>query len=146
METHSLIELIKGKVKADRRARFEASSQLTLGEFIDKLAALPADRPVYFGFGNAVPACFASWRWSYDELALGYKDHDAPTAGDLLAKAREAVGQTFTGWKGGDFTMTRHTPVWVANQGDCGHTMIVDVQDAEWMAVIVTAYGETLPW
>jgi hypothetical protein len=50
------------------------------------------------------------------------KGHDTslpekPTAADLLASLKLAQGKYFIGYKGGDFTMDKTTPVWVANYG-----------------------------
>lgn len=40
-----------------------------------------------------------------------------PTVADLLAVLKLAQGKYFVGYKGGDFTMGKTTPVWVANYG-----------------------------
>jgi hypothetical protein len=89
-------------------------------------------------FDDGTPATqFFSWRGSYDELTLhesygewngGGYDHAPPvTVAELLKKAREADGGTFEGWKGGDFTMGRHTPVWADAPGDYNCRAIVGV-------------------
>jgi hypothetical protein len=31
----------------------------------------------------------------------------------------EAIGKTYTGYKGGEYVMGKVTPVWVANYGNC---------------------------
>ena len=38
----------------------------------------------------------------------------------MLDEARRALGQTFDGWKGGDFTMAGYTECWLAVHGCCG--------------------------
>jgi hypothetical protein len=46
------------------------------------------------------------------------------TVGDVLAAARSAVGKTFEGWKGGDYTMDASSPVHlVQEEGCCGETL-----------------------
>lgn len=55
---------------------------------------------------------------------------------DHLAK----IGKTFTGYKGGDFEMSRRTPVWVANYGNAGNTGIVGIHDDGYSVIILTAY------
>ena len=36
---------------------------------------------------------------------------------NLLDGLKNAVGEKFTGYKGGEFRMERHTPVWVSEYG-----------------------------
>lgn len=44
---------------------------------------------------------------------------EKPTVSDFLAVLKLALGKYFVGYKGGDFTMGKTTPVWVANDGNC---------------------------
>lgn len=123
-------------VAQERAVRLLQSDQMTLGRLIDRLT-LVADQslPVIFDFGPK-PTTLASWRGIYAELALGYDDVVAsPTVAELLAECRRADGATFTGWKGGDFTMGRETAVWVANPGETsdyafenGYRAVLDLQ------------------
>ena len=55
-----------------------------------------------------------------------------------------AIGEVFEGYKGGDYTMSKNTPVWVANYGNSGNTGIVDVIHDEYQVVLVTQYCEFL--
>lgn len=139
-----IIELVKAKVAMDRRDRFRRSNQLSLGELIEKLSRAPKqDATVAFDFGDMVPDGLESWRGSYAELALEFKGGwDGPKCRDLLLECQDADGKTFTGYKGGDFTMHRDTPIWVANHGYSGHTMLVDVMADDYKVILVTAYGE----
>lgn len=57
-------------------------------------------------------------RGSYDELA--FTPESRARIGDMLHHARSAAGQTFHGWKGGDFLMDEHSPVHIGEFGDCG--------------------------
>jgi hypothetical protein len=77
---------------------------MKLIDLIELLEKFPTDMRVAQGFGNP-----HSWRGSYDELA--FEPVDDTTVGEMLAEARSAIGQTYTGWKGGDFLMTLGTPV-----------------------------------
>lgn len=113
----------------------------TLGQLIDALAKCPKDREVMFDFCGIGPTTFDSYRGYYDHLALGYKDDHRIRAGELLELAQACVGATYTGWKGGEYRMTRDTPVWVANPGDTHGTGVVDVTGAgenDWRVVLVT--------
>lgn len=86
---------------------------MTLSDLIKWLEKQDPDLRVKDGFGTP-----HSDRGSYDELAFAPK----PTAklGDMLKNAKSAVGSTFTGWKGGDYTMGEHTSVYIGEHGECG--------------------------
>lgn len=45
---------------------------------------------------------------------------DKPKVSDLLSVLKIIVGKHVVGYKGGDFTMGKTTPVWVANYGEAG--------------------------
>jgi hypothetical protein len=38
----------------------------------------------------------------------------------MLQNALEALGSTYTGYKGGDYLMTEYTSCYIANYGECG--------------------------
>lgn len=70
-----------------------------------------------------------------------------PKAEEFLEKLKLCNGKVFQGWKGGDFTMGKTTPVWVANEGtssgfdttDDTHTRaVVDVIEDETRVRIIT--------
>ncbi|MFD5245032.1 hypothetical protein ACFWIW_10835 [Amycolatopsis sp. NPDC058340] len=63
-----------------------------------------------------------SYRGDYMDLAFEIT-HDVPVK-DMLDSARLALGTTFQGWKGGDYTMHEHTQVWlIPEPGDCGESL-----------------------
>lgn len=39
---------------------------------------------------------------------------------DMLAHAKGALGRTFEGYKGGQYTMGEHTEVFIGEYGECG--------------------------
>lgn len=109
---------------------------MTLGELIKALEGYTRNHEVLLKDIQrreiiGVPGKLDSWRGVYAHLALGYgqrKDEyfdPSPTVADLLADAKSAVGKTFQGYKGGDFTMDRSTPVWISNVGEYQHLGIV---------------------
>jgi hypothetical protein len=85
----------------------------TLGDLIDWLEQQDPELIVSDGFGSP-----HSDRGSYEELAFS----PLPEAkiGDMLKNARSADGETFMGWKGGDYKMNRHTSVLIGEPGHCG--------------------------
>ena len=134
-------------VKAARQKTLATSDQLTLGEMILMIEGVTGkheDEPsVYYDFGNFFPTSIDSWRGSYSELALNYTEDGEPLKiSKFLELLKGAVGETFTGYKGGDFTMSKHTPIWVANYGSSGSTAVVNMIDEKWRIIIVTGYRE----
>lgn len=165
MQPHPMQATLDHIVETERAARFKDSPQITLGELIRLMEAIPPtyesggqthDKHVWFDFANTYPSTVQSWRGSYRELAITFDydgqltspyraDHswsNSMTVERFLTMLREAVGATFQGYKGGDYTMSERTPVWVANWGDSGNTGVVGVRDLGWSVVIDTAWCE----
>lgn len=124
-----------------------SDEQWTLGRLIDALAKRPVDQEVRFDFGYLAPAGLDSYRGYYEDLALSFKDtgrhgeHTSPTVAALLGDLRGAVGKSFTGYKGGEFTMGRDTAMWVANYGESGGTAVVGVDErCEYLTIITTKW------
>lgn len=145
-----LAAYIDSAVRASRAAALANSDQLTLGEIIAKCEAIAArgyersdglPPTVTFDFEYLRPTTLDSWRGIYAELALGFNaDGNAPSLPDFIAMLRDAVGKTYDGWKGGEYTMSERTPVWVANPGNSGNTAIIDVVDDQWQVILITGY------
>jgi hypothetical protein len=117
METY-----LNNAVQAARKKSFAKSDQLTLGEIISKIENILKQNQeeiplVCYDFEYLYPTSIDSWRGSYSELALSFEgENNPPKADKFLEVLKDAVGKTFTGYKGGEFFMSRHTPVWVANR------------------------------
>src|SRR4030043_467713 len=86
---------------------------MTLGELIQFLEARDPERAVPVGFAEP-----DSYRGYYDELAFAPAKN--VTVGSMLACARDALGRTFQGYKGGDYEMGEYTEVWLAEWGHTG--------------------------
>jgi hypothetical protein len=85
-----------------------------LEDLIKALRAYPADHP------SPVTWEPCSHRWDYSQLAF-VVTYEAGTVGDLLAKAEEANGATYEGYKGGDNLMDLKTEVFATNcHSECG--------------------------
>lgn len=112
--------MISNAMKAKRADDMLTSQQLTLGEIILKLEAIPDKKlPVIFDGKRYYPTGIDSWRGSYCELAINYSTTSCHmTAKGFLNLLRNTIGKTLTGYKGGYFLMGKTTPVWVANYGD----------------------------
>ena len=107
----------------DAAARERSTYHLTLSGLIAALEAVPAQCVVQYADGRS-PGEPMSYRGYYSDLCFA----DAPdtvVAKDFLKTAGNALGKTFTGYKGGDFTMTRSTPLWRSEYGhSSGHATI----------------------
>ena len=104
-----------------------AQYQLTLGGLIERLENVDGAASVSFGNGIA-PGNPESYRGYYSDLAFE-PSSDPVSAADLLAICRGALGQTFEGYKGGDFVMSDDTPLWLSDYGIASGIAIMDVID-----------------
>lgn len=89
-------------------------NELSLGELIEALAALPPTLVMPLGFAHP-----HSYRGYYEQLA--FETRRDVTVGSMLDAARSALGSVYQGWKGGDYLMHEGTPVnLVSEEGSCG--------------------------
>jgi hypothetical protein len=100
----------------DQLAKERAASQMTLGAFIDTLKELPQDAKILAsnGFGIGKPS---SYRGYYEDLA--FRPTGNYTVKQVLDFALNALGKTFEGYKGGNYTMHLNTPLWLSGYGEC---------------------------
>lgn len=143
-----LQNIIDNALIAGRAEEMKTSEQLTLGEMILKLESLPKNyknykeketpKKVVFQFEYLTPTGVSSWRGSYRELALEFDGDKSFTHEEFTNLLKETVGNTFQGYKGGDYVMGKNTPIWVANYGNSGETAVVDVISTEYDTQIVT--------
>ena len=90
---------------------------LSLDDLIAALEAINPARVLPFGFLGP-----HSYRGYYEQVAFCLTTN--VTVGEMLTSARYALGATFQGWKGGDYTMSGYTECWlVAERGDCGESI-----------------------
>lgn len=140
---------IQNAVKASRANTLSNSDQLTLGELILKLEPIVKNQKegnestVRYDFEYLFPKSIDSWRGSYDELALNFETHgEEMKVSEFLKMLKDCIGKTFTGYKGGDFTMHKRTPIWVANYSHSGNTAVIDVVDNGYVVLLITGYRE----
>ena len=140
---------IQNAVKASRANTLANSDQLTLGELILKLEPIVKNQKdddeatVRYDFEYLFPTSIDSWRGSYGELALNFETQGKEMkVSEFLKMLKNCIGKTFTGYKGGDFTMHKGTPIWVANYSHSGNTAIIDVVDNGYVVLLITGYRE----
>lgn len=117
-----------------------SAQPISLGALIDALNEYAPDKQVYFDFCGVRPGAVASYRGYYDHLAISPSDKPR-TVRDLVDELAACVGKVFEGYKGGDFRMTRDTPMWVSPYGESHSTAVTGVV-GEYDACITTGYCE----
>lgn len=134
--------MIYRQVRVMRKAAFDKSGQLTIGQLIERLKQVK-DKSAYvrFNFGHMRPKQIESWRGSYSELAIGYSEEgEKESVSDFIGRLKKCIGETFCGYKGGNYIMSENTPIWVANHGEAGDTAVFGVSDHNFFVVIETGY------
>jgi hypothetical protein len=120
--------------------------RLNLGQLIDLLKKCPPKNYVRFDFGGISPTHCDSYRGYcgyYRDLAIEFGEDASATVQGLLTTLNSAVGQVFTGWKGGDFRMDRNSRVWVANPGRTTGTVIVGIEPSpDYITILRTRYED----
>tara|TARA_B110000971_G_scaffold18167_1_gene16692 strand:- start:70 stop:459 length:390 start_codon:yes stop_codon:yes gene_type:complete len=120
----NLQQVINDMLKESQDQR-KASSQFSLDDLINRLEELPQDMPILLGEAE-------SYRGYYMDLAfVPLYDTEPRTVKEALKEALLAHGKTFTGYKGGEFTMEGDTPVWYSHYGDCGPAIIGITDEGE---------------
>lgn len=89
---------------------------MMLKDLITALEAADPNQTVRHGFTNP-----HSYRGYYMDLA--FEPAANVTVAAMLADARSALGATYQGYKGGDFTMDAYTDCWLAEEGSTGETL-----------------------
>lgn len=125
----------------DVQAMMVGRDVMTLGELIARLEALPQGAETRLDFYSLPPAGLCSYRGYYEMLAIksGVR---ARTVAQVLADARAALGATFEGYKGGQYRMTRSTPIWVSNYGDASDQALQSIEMRDGVAVFVSEERE----
>lgn len=102
-----------------------------LGDLIKDLSKYPEDANIEIRPFNLYPVDFCSYRGYYSDLSIEYSfdGSNRLTCGELLKKAKECIGKTFVGYKGGDFTMTEHSVIWISNYGETTNAILTGVKD-----------------
>lgn len=106
---------------------------MNLGQLINRLERSPSGNEVIvstFGHPQTTVGGVCSYRGFYSQLAIEPVQKEKPTTvADLLDTLRDAVGKTFTGYKGGEYVMDRDTPVWVSEYGCSSGLQVYAVED-----------------
>lgn len=107
---------LASQMATDTRSKYH----LTLGRLIRRLEKMPRSQTILTcnnGFGIEG---LCSYRGYYSDLALCPTAGAVLSAGQLLGACNEVLDTELTGYKGGEFLMTKDTPLWVAEYGRLG--------------------------
>lgn len=103
-----------------QQSKLESGKEYNLGMLIKDLEKYKEEfLEVEFDDGT-IPTEFGSWRGSYCELALEYKDKGICHTPTLYRESFNANGSMFVGYKGGEFIMDLDTPIHQANYSETG--------------------------
>lgn len=89
---------------------------MVLSELIAALEKADPEQIVPLGFADP-----HSYRGYYDQVA--FSPRRPISVKEMLAAAKEALGSTYEGYKGGEYTMKEHTECWLAYYGECGESI-----------------------
>lgn len=114
---------------------------ITLGELTAKLEAFDGSLELAVQYGNTMLAYdeVGSYRGYYTDLAIEPRAEVTGTVADALADLHDANGETFTGYKGGDYYMNNRTLVWVAHYGEASGIGVTGVELVDGVVVITSA-------
>ena len=98
------------------------SKQMTLGEVVSWLEkAVGLLGPEFRWEGIQHPH---SYRGYYQDLA--FEPQRICTLSESLYSAKESIGASYWGYKGGEETMYSSTSCWIASEGDCGSELTIE--------------------
>lgn len=122
---------------------------MTIGELLDELGKANPESIIYFDFCRASPTSIISSRCSYDEAAIGFEFTDSVVdrtqVKHVIDNINEVLsGMTFHGYKGGEYTYNRSTPLHVDNYSDCTNTELVSVTIEDYGYVYLNTRREEL--
>lgn len=108
---------------------------VTLGKMIEALSAMPPETNVQLDVGGT-PGRPHSYRGYYSDLSFA-PSPEPITAEKFLEVCKQALGNSYEGYKGGDFKMDERTPLWSAPYGTTGRA-IMGIVMHEGTAILVT--------
>jgi hypothetical protein len=102
---------------------------MTVKGLLDELKQLPTDTTFKYGFSGSG----YSYRGDYSQVAF-IKDTDVNVS-TMIDSLESVVGKTFTGYKGGEFTMDEYTDVYIVDDYDMCGTLADDYVFNLWLVL-----------
>lgn len=121
MDMQAYVDALSEEWRKDR-----SKYHLTLGALHAALQEANPDALVLLDGGDTSPSDPDSYRGYYSDLAFECVQ-PLRKVSELLVDVSDAIGATFQGYKGGDFTMHADTPLWVSHYGHASGTAMVAI-------------------
>lgn len=129
-----------------RIGTLKVSGQLNMGGLLKALESVDQALPVRIdGYPDRIPYAddVGSYRGYYEDLAIPYASDAKPvTVATFAAALRASIGETFDGYKGGDYVCSARTAVWLANYGRTMGAAVTGVVERDGDAVLTWATDE----
>lgn len=133
MDLQKLVDAVNETASRER-----AGYHLTLGKLIERLKECSPDQYVIYDWVEQVaPSAPESYRGYYCDLSFPPSATPIKVS-ELLQDASGAIGATFEGYKGGDFTMHDRTPIWASPYGSANGIAIMDLKQIDGRVVLIT--------
>lgn len=117
MDMQELIDTI-GRASAMTRSGYH----LTPAKALEALESAVGDTKVFFDATDTGPTGPHSYRGYYSDLA--FESGAPPTVAEFKTTVNGTIGETYEGYKGGDFVMAGDTPLWSASYGCTGRAIV----------------------
>lgn len=108
------------------------NNMLSLGILLEKIKQCDSDKPVKFkGYRDgSFPNEYDSYRGYYRLIAIE-PGKELVKVSEFVEMTKDSIGNTYTGYKGGEYTMNQNTPVWVSDWGTASGMGITGVDEAK---------------
>jgi hypothetical protein len=130
-DLQKLVDTMNETASAER-----ANYHMTLGSLVAALENVSPDLLVEYDSGSS-PSGPESYRGYYCDLSFPPSSIQI-TVAELLREAKVAIGSTFEGYKGGDFTMHEKTPLWASPYGSANGVAIMGSTTTDGKLVLLT--------
>ena len=122
-------ELFDRLAKAAKNSHLEDKSIITLGALRELLEAAPKDAQIKIEVNGKLHGYdgLESYRGYYSDLSINIEGGTADVQ-QVLNDLNEADGDTFTGYKGGEYTMNSDTLMWADFYGSCSGNGVTGIK------------------
>lgn len=130
--THAQMQAFLDAMKAELTANNAEAGQMTLGELHAELAKMPPRAEVLIQLRPGADKWgwlgeIDSYRGYYKDAMLETDGHPGSVAG-FLTTIELAIGEYFTGYKGGEYYFDESTPVWADEYSLASGHMVTGVE------------------
>lgn len=135
MDMQEYVDVMLGSFQAERENNEE---HWGLGKLTDALKALPSNSRVLIEFDSAALGYdgLCSYRGYYSDLCIEIAGTTPYEVSLLIEELESAVGETYEGYKGGDYRMRRSTALWVDVYGQCDGFAVTGIKKMDTMQAV----------